>query len=203
MLSFHQIPCSCHSPLTEDELQHDCLCYLQFNGNPVKAARLFAGHEHDEQTKRIAAHFNIDSVFYRNVVYNSETIAALQGNNNYEVSLQHTAFAKRALEAFTTAEEAYHQLMIDIIAQQVYSTGFILEGHSTKRIFVDGGFSKNEIYMNLMAAAFPSMEIYATSMSQASALGAALAIHDSWNQKSIPSDLIELKYYTTTQSISI
>ena len=93
--------------------------------------------------------------------------------------------------------------MIDIIAQQVYSTGFILEGNSTKRIFVDGGFSKNEIYMNLMAAAFPSMEIYATSMSQASALGAALAIHDSWNQKSIPSDLIELKYYTTTQSISI
>ena len=68
-------------------------------------------------------------------------------------------------------------------------------------IMFDGGFSKNEIYMNLLAAAFPSIEIYATSMAQASSLGAALAIHDSWNKKSVPPDLIELKFYTSTQNI--
>ena len=61
---------------------------------------------------------------------------------------------------------------------------------------MDGGFSKNDIYMNLLAAAFPGIEVYATSMAQASALGAALAIHDSWNSRTIPSDIIELKVYT-------
>jgi sugar (pentulose or hexulose) kinase len=193
-----------HSTLTEEELQHDCLCYLQYNGNPVKAARLFAGHAHDEQTKRIAAHFNADTGFYRTISFNDELIALLQKKNGGgPVSLLQTAFAERDIAAFVSKEEAYHQLMADIVAQQLFSTRFILEGKKTKRIFVDGGFSNNEIYMNLLAAAFPGMEIYATSMAQASALGAALAIHDAWNTKPIPSDVIGLKYYTTVHSTSL
>lgn len=49
--------------------------------------------------------------------------------------------------------------------------------------------------MNLLAEAFPEMEVYAASMAQASALGAALAIHKNWNPKPIPNDLIDLKFY--------
>lgn len=192
------------TPLTTEQLEHDCLCFLQSNGHPVKAARLFAGQAHDEQTKRIAAHFNADPAFYRHIRFNDEMIAALQKKNNNEpVSLQQTAFAKKDPASFVSEEEAYHQLMTDIVAQQVFSTRFILEGKKTKRIFVDGGFSKNEIYMNLLAAAFPDMEVYATSMAQASALGAALAIHTAWNKKSIPADVIELKYYTAVHSASL
>ena len=192
-----------HSPLTEEELRNDCLCYLQYNGNPVKAARLFAGHEHDVQVMRIAEHFNMDASFYRSVAYNVELNASLQKNERGELSLQQSAFAHRELASFASGEEAYHQLMIDIVAQQCFSTSFIMEGNRTKRIFVDGGFSRNEIYMNLLAASFPEVEVYATSMAQASALGAALAIHDSWNKKAIPADVIELKYYTSAHSISI
>ncbi|MCW3114682.1 MAG: carbohydrate kinase, partial [Segetibacter sp.] len=66
-----------------------------------------------------------------------------------------------------------------------------------KRMFVDGGFSKNSIYMNLLAEAFPGMEVFAASMAQATALGTALAIHRSWNDKPVPNDLIELKYYSS------
>jgi hypothetical protein len=51
--------------------------------------------------------------------------------------------------------------------------------------------------MNLLAAAFPDIEVYAASVAQATAVGAALAIHESWNTKSIPNDMIELKFYTT------
>lgn len=93
--------------------------------------------------------------------------------------------------------------MMDIVAQQTLSAQLVLNGRETKRIFVDGGFSRNEIYMNLLAAAFPSMEVYATSMAQASALGAALAIHETWNKRHIPSDIIELKYYTAIHSTSV
>ncbi|EOR95143.1 Rhamnulokinase RhaK in alpha-proteobacteria [Arcticibacter svalbardensis MN12-7] len=41
-------------PLTEDELKKDCLCYISYKGNPVKASRLFAGNEHEQQTKKIS-----------------------------------------------------------------------------------------------------------------------------------------------------
>src|SRR5690606_6236149 len=46
------------TPLTEEELKADCLCYMQYQGKPVKASRLFAGHEHEQAVKRIAQHFN-------------------------------------------------------------------------------------------------------------------------------------------------
>jgi sugar (pentulose or hexulose) kinase len=193
-----------HSPLTTEELKNDCLAYLQNNGDPVKAARLFAGHDHDQQVNRIADHFKSDALFYRSVAFNDEIIAVLQKKNRKEpVSLQQCAFVKRDLSQFISPTEAYHQLMMDIVEQQFLSTGLVLEGKKTKRIFVDGGFSKNEIYMNLLAASFPAMEVFATSMAQASALGAALAIHDAWNPKHIPSDIIELKYYTSVHSTTL
>jgi predicted protein tyrosine phosphatase len=39
------------------------------------------------------------------------------------------------------------------------------------------------------------MEVYAASLAQASALGAALGIHRHWNPESLPEDLPELKRY--------
>jgi len=76
-----------------------------------------------------------------------------------------------------------------------------LKGTSAKRIFVDGGFSKNAIYMNLMASFFPEIEVFAASMAQATAVGTALSIHNAWNKKALPTDIVELKYYTATQAI--
>src|SRR6476469_3181126 len=35
------------SSLTENELKNDCLCYLSYEGTPVKASRLFSGNEHE------------------------------------------------------------------------------------------------------------------------------------------------------------
>jgi len=52
--------------------------------------------------------------------------------------------------------------------------------------------------MNLLAARFPDREVFAASMAQATAMGAALAIHNSWNQKPLPNDMIELKYFSST-----
>jgi sugar (pentulose or hexulose) kinase len=86
------------------------------------------------------------------------------------------------------------------VAQQYLSTQLVLKGTSVKRIFVDGGFSKNSIYMNLLAATFPDMEVFAASIPQATAMGAALAIHHSWNEKRVPKEMIPLKCFS---SISI
>jgi len=32
---------------TVEELQQDCLCYMEYRGKPIKASRLFAGYEHE------------------------------------------------------------------------------------------------------------------------------------------------------------
>jgi sugar (pentulose or hexulose) kinase len=185
-----------NEPLTDDELQQDCLCYMEFHGNPVKASRLFAGYEHEQQTKRLAYHFGVALDAFKQVQFNPDLLGVLQTENIAALTGVHTsAFANRDLHSFNNYDEAYHQFILDIIMQQKVSTSLILGEKKVTRIFVDGGFAKNPVYMNLLAAAFPNMEVYAASVSQATAIGAALAVHSEWNNKHIPSDIIELKYY--------
>jgi sugar (pentulose or hexulose) kinase len=77
----------------------------------------------------------------------------------------------------------------------------VTTGTPVKRIFVDGGFGKNPVYMHLLAAAFPNMEVYAASVAQATAIGAALAIHQRWNTQPLPGDLVEMRLYTHNKTI--
>jgi sugar (pentulose or hexulose) kinase len=175
-----------NSPLTADELAQDCLCYLDRNGKPVKASRLFAGHEHEVQTKAIAEHFNVNTSKFKTLHYNSR----------YFETLKPVAFDPQQLDRYTNDEEAYHHLIHHLVQQQITSSALVLKDTPVKRIFVDGGFSKNAIYMTLLAVAFSDIEVFAASMPQATALGAALAIHQSWNTKALPNNLIELNYYS-------
>jgi sugar (pentulose or hexulose) kinase len=169
-----------HQALTEDELKQDCLCYISFKGNPVKASRLFAGYEHEQAVKKLAVQFNKPQDYFATVSYDAKLLRSKEEE---------------------TFESAYHHLIATIIQQQVISTNLVLKDTNVRKIFVDGGFSKNPIYMQLLADNFPGIEIYAASIPQASALGAALAIHHHWNEQDIPTDIIDLKYYASKISI--
>jgi sugar (pentulose or hexulose) kinase len=198
-----------HSQLTNNELNQDCLCYLSYEGKPVKASRLFAGYEHEQQVKRLAAHFNKPVDYYTTINCDTSLVKHLKSGKelerriNGQTELKQSVFGKRRLESFRHYTEAYHQLMIDIVEEQVRSTNLVLRGTGVKRIFVDGGFSKNPLYMYLLAEAFPSMELYAASVAQASALGAALAIHPHWNSKKLPAGIIDLKMFAIAKDAAI
>lgn len=185
-------------PLTIDELQSDCLRYLQYQGKPVKASRLFSGFEHEQQVKRIADHFNCDASIFRMLDFEPELNSRLKTTQGQTLS-----FSERELSSFNNAAGAYHQLIRDLVRWQVASTQLVLKGTPVKRIFVDGGFSKNSVFMHLLAAAFPDTEVFAASMAQASAIGAALVLHQKWNTKPIPNNIIELKYYSVGQALSL
>src|SRR4030095_10678312 len=198
-----------HTMLSDYELHEDCLCYLSYEGQAVKASRIFAGYEHEQQVKRFAEHFKKPITYYTTIEVDTEllkkqkhAIKNLQLMNEGSEPAR-SAFGKRKLEEYKNYEEAYHQFIVDIVAQQVRSTNMVLKGTGVKRIFVDGGFSKNPIYMYLMAEAFPNIEVYAASVAQASALGAALVIHQHWNNKPLPSNIIEMKLYSVTHQTSI
>jgi sugar (pentulose or hexulose) kinase len=155
--------------LTADELQKDCLCYLTYEGKPVKASRLFAGHWHDEAFKKLAERFHKDEHAYTQVSYNKDFI-----------------------NSDSTFESAYHMLIAELISMQKTSTDLILQP-SIKNIYVDGGFSKNALFMNMLAKVYPEVSTYTADLHQATALGAALGIHESWNSKAKPSELIKLE----------
>jgi sugar (pentulose or hexulose) kinase len=191
------------SPLTAEELENDCLAYIGYHGKPVKASRLFAGNEHEQQVKRIAAAFDVDALVFRNMEYEPEIIARLtkDGIPAHSVFGKSSVFTSRDLKAFRNATEAYHQLILDLVELQFKSTSLIMNGRPIKKIFVDGGFSKNVIYMNLLALAFPEIEVYAAAMAQATALGTAIAIHKNWNKKPLANDIIALKFYSVKNQV--
>jgi sugar (pentulose or hexulose) kinase len=187
-------------PLTAAELQKDCLCYMSFKGQPIKASRLFAGHDHDHQKERLSEYFQKGKSYHNEISFEPLTLSKLQAKNDPvffnkpAASIGASVFSKRDLSNYACYEEAYHRLMMDIMDQQVISTRLIFTD-PVKRIFVDGGFSRNPIYMHLLANAFPLYEVFAAMLAQASAIGAAMAIHEHWNTQQFPTDIIELKYY--------
>lgn len=175
------------SPLTNEELEADCLCYLHYQGKPVKASRLFAGHEHEQELNRITEYFNQPKERYETMAFDRNFLKFVN---------KEEAFSTIDPASFSSDSEAYHRLMIHIILQQKRSSQLIISGSKVKRIFVDGGFSKNSIYMNLLTFIFPEMEVFAASMAQATAMGAAIAVHQSFGGIPIPNDLIQLKFYS-------
>jgi sugar (pentulose or hexulose) kinase len=169
------------SVLTEAELKQDCLCYISYTGNPIKASRLFAGNEHEQQIKKLAEQFNQPVDYYKTVEFNKVIYINL--------------IESGTLLNMDSYEEAYHQLIFNIIQQQVASTNLVLNNADVDQIFVDGGFSNNPVFMHLLAAAYPNKKVFAATLSQASSLGAAMAIHAHWNTQAIPNQLIQLKQY--------
>lgn len=194
-------------PLTNQELVNDCLCYLSYQGKPIKAARLFAGYEHEQELKRISIHFNVPIAKFKTVKLNMELLDKYlpdEALNEYFDSLpdDYFNFSKEDLNQFANEIEAYHSFVLTLIFKQYKSTQLVLNGTLVKRIFVDGGFSKNLIFMNLLAMVFPAIEVYAASMAQATAMGAAVALHKHWNTKPLPTDMIGLKLFVSPVKIS-
>jgi sugar (pentulose or hexulose) kinase len=198
-----------NSPLTGEELKQDCLCYMDYQGRAIKASRLFAGYEHEQQVKKIAGHFNKPMDFYKKMKFNASVISTLRksyhfgelNNDKTAGAINRSDFGNRELTGFKNCNEAYHCLMLDIIHQQYHATQLVIQHTNVRRIFVDGGFSNNSIYMHLLALMFPDVEVYAASVAQATAMGAALAIHQCWNTQPVPADMVKLKYYKSTGTV--
>jgi sugar (pentulose or hexulose) kinase len=72
----------------------------------------------------------------------------------------------------------------------------IAEEDETKSMYITGGFSKNHLFLKLLASSYPDKGIYTSEISNATALGAAYvmlgAIHP--ESKTVPDlGLIEVK----------
>jgi L-fuculokinase len=164
-----------NSALTIQDLAQDCLSFYTYQGQPVKASRLFAGHEHGLVVEQMAQKFAVTS----------STITA----TNY-------ATAKQALPESYGWQ--YLQYMQDLVNRQVLAIELVMT-KNVKQLFVDGGFSKNDIFMQLLAQALPNISIFAADLAQASALGAAMAIHRHWNNSKIKQPISLIPYGSTTK----
>ena len=173
--------------LSKRELENDCLQYLSYQGNPVKSSRIFAGNEHERHVKHLANYFEKPLEYFKSVVFDGQVVKNLRKKNTQKLPneshlecLMESQFVERNLNTFASYEEAYHQLMMDLVTQQVASTRLILTDNSIKHIIVEGGFANNTIFMKLLTEAFFHQKVYRANLAQGSAVGAAMVIGAAW-----------------------
>ncbi|WP_300603965.1 FGGY family carbohydrate kinase [Niabella sp.] len=182
----------------EAALANGCLSYLTYQGAPVSVSMLFAGNDHEQQVQRIARHFNAPPDFYKAVAadpvvpegFGQEATGTAGG---YPGATTPCRFHQRDLNAFKTPGAAYRRLMMDLVLQQSIASQLVLTGSAVNSIYVDGGFSKNALFMALLARVFPQQEVFAAAMNQGTALGAALVLHRHWNRQPVPVSFFQVK----------
>ena len=156
-----------HSPLTEEELKNDCLCFLQSNGNPVKAARYFGGHIHQEFVQHIATHFSISVDQILAYTFTDDEILELKKSDSGENYL--TAI---------DAKSAYFIALQKLVVDQKKSMDWVLHNADVDEIIVDGGFAQNKLFIQLLGFCFPVKKVTLSTMHQGSSLGAAMVIKE-------------------------
>ena len=169
-------------PLNEDDLRNDCLNYMSIDGEPVRASRLFLGNEHDLQLARLEAHFN-KSDSHHSELFDEAIYRRLKEDHQHHFRFESIISGRvqptaPSLDVFETFEEAYYQLMMELVELQVQAIEQAIGNTAVSTLYVDGGFAGNPIFVELLMKHFGAMQISATQSSAGSALGAAIVISD-------------------------
>lgn len=172
--------------LTADQLDKDCLCYISITRQPVKSSRLFLGHLHETALKQINDHFGKNDDFYKKIKADNLLSLLLKSKfNGKKVFFQSGPYSRDLKEyidlyEFSTFDEAYHQLMNELGDLTIEAINLVLpEMDDTENIYLTGGFSKNELFQNVISIAYPDKSVYTSEIANGSALGAALVVSGS------------------------
>ncbi len=186
-----------NEPLTTEELQHDCLCYLSINREQVKSSRLFLGHMHDEAVEKISQYFKINENSFRLVKPDVKLLNRMMGKFADEKIFTIPDSRPGALRdepemfLFDNFIEAYHQLMIELADLTVEAINLAAgEKDIIENLFITGGFSKNPLFLKLIASSFPDKKVFTSEISNATSLGAAMVtLRALMPEKEIKADL--------------
>ncbi len=202
--------------LTEKQIRRDCLLYMAFSGEPVAASRLFIGAEHDYQVRRMSEWFGKSAEHYSTIAFNRDTIDRIARSTDNMASMlipgrmsgtgpfPDEPAGKWDIRRFNDFEEAYHRLLLDLTCRIRVSVELIRRESAGDLIFVDGGFARNEIFMNLISSHFPNSSVRASRLAQASALGAALSVTEGLSERTNGlEEVIALRQYSPVCSEAV
>ncbi len=178
--------------LSEEKYFQDCLYYLLDKDRKIAASRLFLGNELDEQAKKLESYFNKRKGYYQDIriekglfeeaiINSSENTAfypqTMKGTGPFpDLNAPQTDFSK-----FDSFEAAYYKMMLDLTYLQKLSIELVCG--DTKRLYLSGGFLKNEVFKEFLQAFLPDWQLFIAENKRASPLGAAVAIHEAWQKE--------------------
>lgn len=171
-----------YDPLTKEELNKDCLSYMSISQKPVKSSRLFMGHIHDVNLKILNEHFGAAEDAFKKVNTDEKRISEIISDESkfFKNGIPENFIDSEIdLSGFKSFEEAYHQLVCDLTRLLKESIDLILpEKDDIEKVYISGGFSKNEIFVKCFASIYNNKKIYTSEIDNSTALGAAMVMFD-------------------------
>ncbi|TBN02976.1 carbohydrate kinase [Hyunsoonleella flava] len=167
--------------ILDDAFKNDTLNYMRINGRPVRAARIFLGNEYKLQVEKLNKHFGVNDEYHQTVSFDYDTYLEIMKDFKYCFkweSITDDNMPEKTAFYFDKYEHAYHQMMTELVLLQIKCIKEALGSDEIKRIYVDGGFSNNDIYIKLLSHNFNDKKLSTTDASLGSALGAAISISD-------------------------
>jgi len=167
--------------LSEKDIQNNCLNYMLMDGDRVKATRFFMGNEYKLQVKKISEFFGKAYGYHRSVQFDSKLYLKLMKSNEDKfyfegIRVRKNSVKKTDFKQFESFDEAYHQLMIELIRLQETTLKKAIGNTRIKKVYIDGGFTDNDIFVKLMGHIFQEYKVRTTKSPLGSALGAAMVI---------------------------
>ncbi|MFK7814563.1 MAG: FGGY-family carbohydrate kinase [Maribacter sp.] len=179
--------------LTKQDVTDNCSNYMQITGKPVKSARLFLGAEYSKQVKSLSKQFEVNEDYHKDIKFNLATYIEVSKKLEPILvgkTIETYGIKKKTKINYTSFEYAYHHLMIELVTLQIKSIQKAQGENSIEKLYIDGGFSDNDVYIKLLSYFLKNMELYSTDSSFGSALGAAMVISDG----KLNSDFLEKNY---------
>ncbi|OOG75379.1 FGGY-family carbohydrate kinase [Algoriphagus sp. A40] len=173
------------TPLSESELTKDCLQFLSISGQPIKISRLFIGEEHKYQVDEMYAFWELPLGTYKKLKFEESWFQKVRQHPKKRIGFQYLKPADYGLEkadttdwsSFSEFTEAYYTFLHELTDIQVASLRLVLDGAPVNRLFVDGGFNANFIFLEMLRKKLPGMEIIPSDFPNGSALGAAMLVN--------------------------
>ena len=186
--------------LRKNDLKNDCLNFLQPSGDAVKAARLFLGNEYKIQVEKLGSYYEKKKGHHRKIKFDGQLFSKLNKSKKKYFKLESISnnsdkLAQTDLSKFSTYREAYHQLMIELMELQIQSIDLAIGNSLIKKIFIDGGFADNDLFVKMITNHFKKYKIRTTQSPLGSALGAAMMV----SKKKVKKNFLKKHYAMVKQ----
>ncbi|SHI30648.1 FGGY-family carbohydrate kinase [Algibacter luteus] len=169
------------NPISTEVADSDVINYMRINGKPVKASRLFLGNEYKVQVEKLNKKFGVDDDYHRNVKFDYDTYLAIMKDFKHCFkwdSIIDADMPEKTEFYYDKYEHAYHQLMTELVLLQIKCIKKAIGNDVISGLYVDGGFSDNDLFIKLLSHNFRDKKLRTTNASLGSALGAAISISD-------------------------
>jgi sugar (pentulose or hexulose) kinase len=168
--------------LSQQDVARNCLNYMRIDGKAVKASRLFLGEEYKLQIDRLAEHFGVARERHRDMAFDYTSYSKVADGARPWFRLLAIDRPKNPdqtkIPDGVTYKEAYHRLLAELVELQAESIEIARGRTGIDTLFLDGGFSDNEVFIHLLGHRFRDLSLRTTDSSLGSALGAAICISD-------------------------